>query len=194
MSEIKILEFIGEDENGNNKFIVSIPKEPEYNYMPSEDMIVVAHDYVRIHSSNHIDMLPNKEGKYPFKTKGCINLYESKTSVTIHIKDMIDIVMPFLNKHKYLQPEHIADRTYEKDDEYYIQYDIDKPRYKKGDKYPAYSYMGAVIKFYEEGQLVVNIRRCGEKSWSKLTNEMYQQIKSSLQLCKSKWNLLKDKK
>lgn len=129
---------------GDNKFVVQLPEEKEFNGNPSVEQIQVAHDYVRFIGDCSFEMERDEKGNYPYTPKkGTCNWVNSRGSVTISIRDMITMVLPFLNNHKYLQQQHIADRTYDKDDEYFAQHGLTEPRWKKGDKHPAYAHGGS---------------------------------------------------
>lgn len=86
----------------NDVFIVQM----EQRDLDQERHIIVAHDYVRfignggIQSDSHCESLT---GPY----KRCSNWICAQHETTIGIRDMIQVVLPFLNKHKYCQKEHL---------------------------------------------------------------------------------------
>lgn len=180
--EGKIIDYLGE-----NKFVLLLPEEKEYDGNPGIDNIQVAHDYVRFTGNSHFQLTPkagDRDYNWNPRRRGACNWISSSASVTIGIRDMIDIVMPYLNKHEYLQKDHIKDRVHVKDDEYFRQYDLDKPRYLKGEKYPAYAYTGAIIEYYdkEAKERMVSFRRNGSDTWNTVTFNLFEEIKDGLKL------------
>ena len=169
---------------GDNKFVIQLPEEKESNGNPSIDQIQVAHDYVRFVGDCSFQMERGDDG-YPYTPKrGPANWVNSRASVTIGIREMIDIVLPFLNGHKYLQQEHLADRIHDRDDEYFDQHGLTEPRWKKGDKYPGYAFDASIIKFYDPARqmTMVSFRRNGEAHWETVSASLFAQIEDSLKL------------
>lgn len=153
--------------NEDGTFVVSLPPKEKGQY--SQTKIQVAHDYMRITGTF-----------YPQKENNSTDLQNSfEVDTTIPIKSLIDVVLPFLNKHKYCQPEHLADRLHEKDDEYWESEwnkkdGITKPRWKKGDKYPAYSYYNQVIEYWVEGKgNMVAFCENGQKTFNHMTKQFF---------------------
>lgn len=191
-SEMKIIDYLGDDENGNRKFVVLFPKEEEWDGSPNPERITIAHDYVSIAKEVSFQM-EYKGGKYPYKSKGVSNWVQGGTvDIHIGIREMIDIVLPFLNSHKYLQKEHISDRIHDKDDEYFEKYDLKQPRWKKGDKYPGYCYSSGAIELWQDGNLYTYFRRCGESVYDKLISSTYDIVRSKLRLAYDKWQFTKN--
>jgi len=186
----KVIDYLGSDEQGNRKFIVEFPPEVRTMFNPTEKTIVVAHDYVQISTRSHMYQQNRGDGTFPYKNKTVCNWVDDiPVSVQISIRDMIDIVLPFLNNHQYCQQEHIADRVHTEDDKYYKDYNLTEPRYKAGDKYPAYAYYGSAIKFYDpiEKQHKVAIRRTDQKNYDIISQDLYNSIKDTLELNKNQW-------
>ena len=167
---------------GNDLYVVKLPPEEESDLNPSIDAVTVAHDYVMF-TGDCSFMMEQKDGKYPYKPKrGASNWRSSRASVQIGIREMYDIILPFLAQHPYLQQDHIKDREHSDDDKYYEQYGLKEPRYKKGDKYPAYAYSGGIVKYYDNGQSMVAFRRTGEVAWNKVTLDCLIKLKEHYNL------------
>lgn len=160
-------------------FVISLKDVPNLRYEPKR--IIVAHDYVRISARTGLwtDMDQLKD---PLKGRHslCANVLNIPTDITIDIKAAQRVLLPFLQKHEYMQPEHLADRTYIDDDK-----DWDKPyqkgqykgpRWKKGDKYPSYSFNAQILEYWEDGQLMVEFSLEGEKGFSKVTKKFFDQF------------------
>ena len=177
---------------GDNKFVIKLKEDKEWDGNPSEERIQVAHDYVRFYGNCSFEMQA-KDGKFPYVPKsGAANWVNSRGSITIAIRDMIEIVLPYLNGHKYLQKEHIKDRIYDNDDPItYKKLGLDKPVYKKGDTYPAYAYSGCIIRYYDEETKshMVAFRRVGSAAIERVSSELFNTIKDSLKLSYSKWEI-----
>ena len=179
---------IGKTEDGN--FIIDL-KDKDSDANPVLEILTVAHDYVMIQGlcSLQIDM-----SKTDVKSEyGIRNWVRAEGSIQIGIREFQEIILPYLNNHKYLQPEHISNRTYTEDDKYYKDYNLDKPRYLKGDEYPAYAYNACSIRWYDESTktYMVTFRRVGSNVNETVTLELFEQIKPSLNLIYDKWALEK---
>lgn len=184
MQEGKIIDYLGE-----NKYVILLPDEEEYNGSPTPMVVRFAHDYVEFEDSAPFEMLA-KNGEYPYKTKGgAINWRRSRASIQIPIKTMYDVIIPMLLKNENLQSKHFEDRTYGEDDKYYIDKGLTEPRYKKGDSYPAYAYSSDAVKFIDNDEWFVTFRRRGEKLWETVKSKTYDLIKSTLKLDYSKLDL-----
>ncbi len=150
---MKIIQQIDED-----TFVISLKGEDRKKDVV--DRIIVAHDYVRFRSTDCLSTagggMPTLYGPHAF----CANNISIPVDCTIDIKAMQNIVLPFLQKHKYLQPEHLADRVHTEDDTMWNskanEGKYTKPRYLKGDKYPAYSFNTQIIGYRDEekGEMV----------------------------------------
>ncbi len=106
---VKITKYLGKDKNGNDEFVISVPPTKEWDGNPSEDTIKVQHDYVEFKGSCNFEL--EHDVKKPDSQKiGASNWLSSVASLQISIKDMYSFILPFLNKHKYLQPEHFRVR------------------------------------------------------------------------------------
>jgi len=121
---------------GNGRFEIEIPKIEKQEYRETE--FGICHDYVYFDGYGYLQN-PN----------GSISDKKIWTSIHIPIRGFLKIVLPKLLESEYTKPEHLKDREYTEDDKYFTKYGLDKPRYKKGDKYPAYSYNNEVINFYD---------------------------------------------
>lgn len=184
MQEAKIIDYLGE-----NKFVVIIPPKV-YDKNPDFDEVIVAHDYVMFGGSCNFQMDRKPDGTYPYEnTVGASNWISSHAYLQIGIREMIDVILPFLNNHEYLQKEHLKDREYDSDDKYYEMYGLTEPRYKKGDQYPAYASAGTVMYTDPETkERMVKFRRSGSASYETVTLKTYQLIKDTLMLCLSEEN------
>lgn len=188
--EGKIIDYLGE-----NKFVVLLPEEQEPDGNPGELNITIAHDYVRIEGPSHFQM-ERKGDSYPYKNKGgACNWVPSRASVTIPIRDMQKYLLPLLKDHPYLQPEHLKDRQYSEDDKYFKDYGLDKPRYRRGDSYPAYAHQSVIITHYDKVKgWTVMFRRFGSSIMEIVSMDLFNKIKGMLQLYLSEWELHKDEK
>lgn len=155
---MKILEDLG-----NNQYKVEILPRDKGQYR--EDGIRIVHDYIRFDSTIHFNNEDNTLSK--------ISSYEG---IQIPIKSFAKIMLPLLNKHEYLQEEHFQDRIQSEDDKYFAKYNLDKPRYLKGDPYPAYSYQNHVVHFYEDGEPKVAVSLNGEKGFSITTLKFFNEF------------------
>lgn len=182
---LKIVKYLGKDNNGNDEFVLSVPPQnQEWNGNPTEERIKVAHDYIEIFGGCNFELARGVD-KPESQKKGASNWLNSMASIQISIRDVFSFILPHLNKHKYLQPEHFESREYSEDDKYWEQYQhLSGPRYKKGDKYPAYAYNGGIIHYNdpETGAAMVAFRRTGETVYSHVTNSSFQTIKEHLKL------------
>lgn len=147
MSRIKILE-----ELGNNKFIVEIPN----NDMPSSTTeLVVAHDYIGFKNTTYTN---NKDGSCNFNIR--IPQY-----IQIGIREIIDIILPLLNNHKYCQQEHL------------------KYTNKEGKIVDNYTWATDVIGYYnsELNQYMYAVRMPNETTFNHVTEEFFNKwIKPNL--------------
>ena len=174
----KIIDYLGE-----NKFVIQLPEEEEWNYTSKPETIQIAHDYVRFIGQSHIEMEHDGKGNYPYIPKsGASNLVRIESEVTISIREMIEVVLPLLKNHKYLQKEHICDRVKLEDDKYFEQLGLKEPRWKKGDSYPGYAYQDGVIKYYDEDQKIwmIKFRRRNSKIYETVSVSTFNEIKDSL--------------
>lgn len=170
---MKIIKQLNEEE-----FVISLADFDRKKYVG--DRIQVAHDYVRFSGTTNLQT-DTAHVKLNTRHASCANQILIPVDVTIDIKSMQKVVLPHLSGHKYLQPEHLADRIHTKDDEYwntiYADGKFTKPRFKKGDKYPAYSYCTQIIYYIDEekGQMVA-ISREGEKEYSHVTLGFFNEL------------------
>lgn len=157
---MKILEDLG-----NNQYKVEI--QPQENNTYRSNAFYIVHDYIRFDSNIWLkNANPN----------GSTSNVKSFESIQIPIKTFAKIILPRLNEHKYLSEEHFKDRLHDEDDKYYESKGLDKPRYLKGDPYPAYSYQNEVVHFYENGEAKVAVALNGEKSFSIMTLNFFNEF------------------
>lgn len=158
---IKVIEVLE-----NNQFIIEIEKDSESLRGCS---FGVVHDYAYFEGNTYFD---NKDGTVNFETR-------HKSKVHIPIKGFNEIVLPRLISNKYCKPEHLEDRIHDKDDDTwnseFNRGKFTKPRYKKGDKYPAYSYQDIAIEYWDNEKQKAMIAIClnGEKEFNHITLEFY---------------------
>lgn len=146
------------------------------------ERIVIAHDYLRIlgHTGLYLD---RQELDRNFVLSGrhafCANVISIPVDVTIGIKSAQKVLLPLLQRHKYMQPEHLVDGEHYEDDKYWnSEWNKDKftgPRFRKGDKYPAYSYNNQIIEYWENDELMVEFSLEGEKNYSKVTAKFFNE-------------------
>lgn len=179
MKGAKIIDYLG-----NNKFVVVLPEEEEWDGNPREKHITIAHDYVQISGPCDIKMIPNDKGEYPYQVKsGISNYVKSRASIQIGIREVKELLIPMLLESEYLQDERFKPRVHNEDDRYFKDYGLDKPRWKKGDEYPPYAYSGAIVR--HNG--MVYFRRKGETVYSKVTSSVFNDIKDHLNLAYNKY-------
>ena len=151
---------------GDNKFEVEIDsKESSYR----ETNFAIAHDYVLFEGSF-----------YPKNSDGSTNFDCVPTAkIQIPIKAFVEIILPKLVASKYCQPEHLEDRVHTEDDTLWnskhAEGKFNGPRYKKGDKYPAYSFQSMVVKYWDsvKESRMVAILEHGEKHFNYVTEAFY---------------------
>lgn len=171
---MKIIQQINDEE-----FIISMAdyKRPK----KSEERIVVAHDYVRFFGTTalHTDGSVRNpiEGRHAF----CANCIIIPTDVTFSIRGAQKVMMDALSTHKYMQPNHLEDREHTKDDAYWNhemnkELNLTGPRFKKGQKYPAYAMEHDVIIYDDNGSSMVSFRRPGEANYSRVTLGVYRDL------------------
>lgn len=158
---IKVLKVLGD-----NKFEIELTKEKtefrECGFSPN-------HDYIQFSGS-----------EYGTNADGSINLdFSFKADINIPIKAFNEVILPYLLQCKFCQPEHLADRLQEEDDKYWNSGSnkgkFKGPRYKKGDKYPAYSYQDIAVEYYDRNKDCSMVAIClsGEKHFNHVTLEFY---------------------
>lgn len=183
-----ITKYIGKDEiTGNDLFVISVPPQAPLDGNPSEDEIVVAHDYVSFGANCSFQCVDGLKLP-PSQNHGASNWVSSWAAVQISIRDMFAIILPMLNSHKNLQPEHFAERIYGEDDKYWNQYpELEGPRYVKGDTYAPYAYSGSIIRYYKDRVQYVAYRKVGETEYTHILGDDFKKLKSSLMLGVSKY-------
>lgn len=163
----KIVDFLGsvtrEDGTVINKVVMELPELDEpWNGMPTDKRISVAHDYVRFHGDCSVEQYQKEDKPYPLPNRtGASNWVKATGSITVHIRDMIEVVLPYLNNHEYLQKEHLV----------------------RGSKEPPYAYNACVIHYIDGDKSMVAFRRVGETEYERVSLKLFNQIKDSLELC-----------
>ena len=168
---VKITKYLGKDKNGNDEFVISVPPTKEWDGNPSEDTIKVQHDYVEFKGSCNFEL--EHDVKKPDSQKiGASNWLSSVASLQISIKDMYSFILPFLNKHKYLQPEHFKVRD--------------------SGELP-YLYEGSIINYKDDnGVHMVAFRRVGEENHNNVSRDVFDLIKNDLKLSYSQNEINKE--
>ena len=163
MQSLKISKYLGKDEQGNDEFVLTVLPAQEWNGNPTEERIKVAHDYVEIFGECSFELLPGVK-KPESQNCGASNWLSSRASIQISIRDMFSFILPYLNKHKYLQPEHFKNRT--------------------GESHPPYTYEGGIIHYIdnETDTSMTAFRRVGESIYNHITSSVFQTIKDTLRL------------
>lgn len=134
---IKILKNLGD-----NKYEVEIPKvDKPLGFQ--EIGFAIVHDYAEF-----------KDWTYLLNSDGSTSDVKFWTRITIPIRDFVKFILPRINSHPYTQEEHLKDRIHTENDIYWNSEwqkgKFDKPRYLKGDSYPAYAEDNVVIQYWEK--------------------------------------------
>jgi len=168
MNDLKVVDQLSED-----KIVVQlVPRERR------GQTLKIAHDYIEIAGGTLLSCEPFYIDKplYGAAKSCCSNIISINTSVQVPIRAAQQVLLPLLNEHKYLQSLHIADREHTEDDKYFAQKDLSEPRYRKGDKYAAYSYCDQKIHYYKDGISMVAILMQGESVFNHVTLEFYNKF------------------
>lgn len=155
---------------GNNQFIVEINDGQKGKYR--DNGISIAHDYIAFKGW---DTLQNING-------GMTDI-SFKVTVQIPIRSCIQVIIPKILESDYSKLEHIKDRPVCTDDEYYRNYNLDKPRWKKGDLLPTYTYSNECVHYYNTSkkEYMVAIKEKGEREFSHVTLSFFNKfIKDNL--------------
>lgn len=164
MSNIKIIKHIE-----GNRYEVEIPLSDK---KPDIEEISIQHDYVKFTGR---DYLKNND----LSTNLTLGV---RSSIQISIKSFMKIMLPLLVNHKYAQSEHLADREHTEDDKYWNSSLNDGkytgPRWKKGDKYPAYSYITEIVQYFDTEKQCKMIAFCknDDKNFSHMTLEHFNEF------------------
>lgn len=161
---------------GDGKF--EIQMEPKDKSTFRQCGFGVEHDYAWFDGTIHAK---NLDGSTNFEVY-------IQDDVHIPIKAFIEVALPIILASKYAQPAHLEDRIHEKDDEYWNSKYAEKeglkgPRYRKGDKYPAYSYQDVAISYWdgETKQKMVAVCLTGEKVFNHMTKQFFDKyVKNNL--------------
>ena len=142
---MKVIQQLSEDE-----FVVKMDETD----LKKEPSVIVAHDYVAF-SANQGFMVDGSVTPYG-KFEGCAsNWIKGRHIVQIGIRDMIDVVLPMLNKHEFCQPEHLV-----------------------RDGKPVYKYGTSHLIFYEDGIEKIAIRKMDSDKYTIIDYETYKAIKN----------------
>lgn len=164
---IKILK-----ELGDNKYEVEItPVEKIIGLR--EVGFGIAHDYVHIDGYIWLNNANNSSSN--------VKVWQS---LHIPIREFNKLLLPTFLKHTYCQPEHLDDRIHTEDDRYWNESwnKLPAPRFKKGDKYPAYAYDNIAVRYYdtEKKTHMVALRLRDEAEYTIMTFKMFNMIKDKL--------------
>jgi hypothetical protein len=143
----------------DDKHLIHFPKK-ETTYR--ENGISIQHDYLAISGRTYC----NKEN-------GCVSDISIPSYIQIPIKSAMEVMLPMILESKYSKPEHLKNRIYDKDDEYFKQNNLDAPRWLKGQEYPAYSYNNQVVHYYADGEHMVAVLQAGEKHFNRVTLKFF---------------------
>lgn len=177
----RVVDYLGQvrNEEGElrDKIVLEMPLQPEYNGNPTKESITIAHDYVRFSGIMSIQQTRKEDGSYPvLKTRGATNWIHGTGDITISIRDMYDVILPMLNKHKYLQAAHFKTRNEGTDE-----------------AYPPYACEACILQYFDDksNQYMVTFRRRGEIVWETVTLKTFNVIQDSLKLSYTKKELIK---
>ena len=138
--------------------------------------IAVAHDYIQFFGGTtlHTEHGMTIQHSPNFSS----NTLFVPVTLQFDIRSAQKVILPFLQNHKYLQPEHLADRSHHEDDPYFMNVGASKPRWKKGDLYPAYAYSNAVICYYdsEKKTAMVAVRLAGEAEYNHVSRTFFEKF------------------
>jgi hypothetical protein len=164
---MKITKQLSDDE-----FVVKLEEQDKQRHFGCK--IDVVHDYVAFSSKGQL----YSEGAFSLVENGRAsgNTLSVFKCVQIPIKSMFKIVLPLLNSHPYLQEEHFKDRIYDVDDTYFKDHGQNKPRYLKGDKYPAYSYSNSIVRYWKENTPMIAFSMKGEKEYNHVTLKFFNEF------------------
>lgn len=149
-------------QNTENEFVIS--REGAEKFLGYQ--LAIVHDYIAFTGNCHIGCAP----KVSVITHGgsfSSNVLSFPATMQIPIKSFSEIIMPQLLAHKYLKPEHLADRIQTEDSKY--------SSLKKGDKYPAYAYMDEVIHYWDGDTKMVAFHKRDQKAWNHVTLEFFNE-------------------
>lgn len=144
---MRIVEQISED-----TFVV---KMDEYD-LQKEDAVKVAHDYVAFYGN--VGMTTENSVEVHGKYASCNNWIKQRVEFQIPIREMIKLVLPYLNRHPYCSPDH-------------LETEEGKPNYIYGNN----------IVFYSNPKTeedMVAIRTEGEEEFTIITRKLYNYLKN----------------
>lgn len=155
MQKIKTAKII--EQKSLNTFVIELQEEDE---LETVNQIKVQHDYVEFIGNT---MLFTDWEKCPLiEGHSTANAISFRNFVQIPIYGFYKFVLPFLNKHKYLQPEHVLQLLKDSNGN-----DIEG-RFN-------YNYCNTIFKFYdsEKKQYMYAVQLEGESEHSIVTSEFY---------------------
>lgn len=114
-----------------------------------EKRIIVAHDYVRFMGNSGMQTISSSN--VPLHTVNtCANWIPMMQEVTIPIREMVKLVLPFLNSHEYCNENHIKDN-------YVLESDP--------------------TVFYRNGVKMIALREEGKENFNEIPYSLYEKIK-----------------
>lgn len=127
--------------------------ELEPQDMRREQSIIIAHDYVRFKGNSGLQTegTLTVDGPYAW----CSNWICAQQEVTIGIREMVQFVLPLLNKNEYCTEEHLL----------------------QGDGTPNYTWGDDVIFFTENGEEKVYMRLDKEAQGTIIPRSIYNYLK-----------------
>ena len=145
---MRITKQLSEDE-----FVVKMDESDLKDY----ESLTVAHDYVQFSQPYGYMLSSDFDGKVKGKFAGVAsNWIKGYQSIQIDIRDMIEIVLPLLNKHPYCQPLHLVQ-------------DNGKPNY---------TCSSSKLVFTENEVRKIALRKMGEEKYSIVNFDTYRAIKN----------------
>lgn len=136
-------------------FLVKLTKEPKIGI--TENSVMVAHDYVLFNTIQNISFSIDNQDTAFGKYAVCRNNIHYKASVQIGIREMIQIVLPYLQNHKYMQKEHIGKRTTDSGEEYF-----------------PYCYNGtSTVRYFNDNVAMIALREGNTDEWKHITEEEF---------------------
>lgn len=85
-----------------NQFVIELNEDDR----EKKDIVTIAHDYIRFEVSHGIQADTKMDSLYgPYAV--CSNWITGRSQATLSIRQMQEIIVPYLLKHNYMKPEHL---------------------------------------------------------------------------------------
>jgi len=148
IKQAKVVKQIDED-----KFEIEVVDTDEINWI---DTIQVAHDYVSFTGVTYLKTDPNLSS-IKYRKDFSSNILPVKAELSFSIYDFYKFVLPYLNKHRFLQKKHAETLG-------------------AGDKIN-YSFKDQIFKYKNDaGEVMYAIKLKGEKEFSIVTENIYKKL------------------